>query len=247
MLADPAFAQDADKLNEANNPLTPKITINFQDYYVPSIHGLPDRDSNQFLFRGLIPWKLGDAPQLFRFTLPVATAPTFPDGSRTGTGDLTLMNLWLLPGKAASFAVGPILVAPTESDEVLGSGRWQLGAAGVAIVPQKWGLLGALATYQHSIAADRGRDPVSTLTFQPIVNFNLPDRYYIRSSGTWTFDLQRDVSYIPVGLGLGRVFLVDKGITLNAFIEPQLTVWHQGDGAPRWQIFGGINLQFPVH
>ena len=29
----------SDSLNDANNPLTPKITVNFQDYYVPSIIG----------------------------------------------------------------------------------------------------------------------------------------------------------------------------------------------------------------
>ena len=43
--------------NEANNPLTPKITINLQDYYIPSIKGFPERDSNQFLLRGVMPHK----------------------------------------------------------------------------------------------------------------------------------------------------------------------------------------------
>jgi hypothetical protein len=80
-----ARAQEHDKLNEANNPLTPKITINFQDYYDPSLYGLPGRDANQFLFRGLIPWKLGDNGQLFRFTVPLATSPTFPSGDTTGS------------------------------------------------------------------------------------------------------------------------------------------------------------------
>jgi len=73
-----ANAQEGNAQNEANNPLTPKVTINLQDYYIPSFKGLPGRDANQFLLRGLIPLKLFDTPQLLRFTLPVANAPTFP-------------------------------------------------------------------------------------------------------------------------------------------------------------------------
>jgi hypothetical protein len=240
-----AFAQGAD-VNEANNPLTPKITINFQDYYVPSIHGLSDRDSNQFLFRGLIPWKLGDSGQLFRFTVPLATSPTFPDGTTTGLGDVTLMNLTPFSGSGhITFAAGPIVVLPTGS-RAHGSGAWQLGAAGVVIAPQPWGLLGGLATYQHSLDDTYSRVPVSLLTFQPVVNINLPHKFYIRSSAIWTFNLEGDGSYIPIGLGLGRVFDLGGGTTMNAFIEPQYTVWHDGPGAPRWQIFAGVNFQLTM-
>jgi hypothetical protein len=173
--ASPAFAQhpDHDAVNDANNPLTPKITINLQDYYIPEFFGAPGH-ANQFLFRGLIPWKLGDSGQLFRFTVPLASAPDFGGGYDTGLGDTTLMNLTPVPiSKSLMLAAGPILVAPTASDRVLGSGRWQAGAAGVVIMPQTWGMLGTLLTYQHSFAEPHGRAPVSIFTFQPIVNINL--------------------------------------------------------------------------
>jgi hypothetical protein len=76
-----AAAQEHQDVNEANNPLTPKITINLQDYYVPSFTDTPGHpESNQFLLRGLVPSDLGGVPQLFRFTLPVATSPDVPSG-----------------------------------------------------------------------------------------------------------------------------------------------------------------------
>jgi len=103
-----ASAQRHEDVNAANNPLTPKITINFHDYYVPELSGLPgDRYANQFLLRGLVPSDMFGAPQLIRFTLPVATAPEFPDGYVTGLGDLTLMDIFLVPGKDMSFGAGP--------------------------------------------------------------------------------------------------------------------------------------------
>ncbi|WP_432444393.1 hypothetical protein [Rhizobium lusitanum] len=248
LCAGTAAAQEHSDVNEANNPLTPKITINLQDYYVPSFIDTPGHPkANQFLLRGLIPSDLGGAPQLFRFTLPIATSPDVPTGYVTGLGDLTLMDLFILPKKGdITFGAGPLVVLPTATDTSLGSGKWQVGAAGVAVVPQEWGLLGGLLTYQTSFAGKEDREDVNLLTVQPIVNFNLKDGWYVRSSATWNFNLENGSSYIPVGLGLGKVVPLESGITMNAFVEPQYTVWHDGPGAPRWQIFAGLNFQFPI-
>lgn len=35
-------------------------------------------------------------------------------------------------------------------------------------------------------------------------------------------------------------------VEVNAFIEPRYTVWNHRRGAPRWQIFAGVNFQFPI-
>lgn len=247
--AAPAAAQEAhESVNEANNPLTPKITINLQNYYIPDFIDTPgDPHANQFLLRGLIPSDMFGLPQLLRFTLPIATSPDVPDGYVTGLGDLTLIDLFVLPKVGdVTFAVGPVLVIPTATDEQLGSGKWQVGAAGVVVAPQDWGLLGGLVTYQTSFAGVQDREDVNLLTVQPIANVNLSDGWYLRSSATWNFNLENGSSYIPVGAGVGKVFQLEKGITMNAFIEPQYTVWHDGPGAPRWQIFAGLNFQFPI-
>lgn len=245
-LTGPAVAQEQDDLNAANNPLTPKITLNLHDYYVPELKDVPDRYANQFLLRGLIPSDLFGAPQLLRFTLPVATAPEFPDGYVTGLGDLTLMDIFVFPGKAVSFGAGPLVVLPTATDEALGAGKWQAGAVGLVIAPQSWGLIGGLATYQASFAGQSDRENVSSATFQPIVNYNLKDGFYLRSTATWDFDLENGDYAIPVGFGIGKVFQVSDKVTMNAFVEPQYTVFSRGSGNPVWQIFAGVNFQFSL-
>ena len=229
--------------NDANNPLTPKITINLQDYFIPSLYGIPGQ-ANQFLLRGLVPHDLFGAPQMLRFTLPLVTTPTGLDSSVTGIGDLTLMDLFMFPGKQVSFGIGPMLVAPTATDDLTGDGKWQAGAAAVAVAPQKWGLAGGLVTYQASFAGDEAREDVSLLTAQPILFYNLPEGFYLRSSAVWNFDLEAGDSYIPVGFGIGRAMPIGNGTTMNAYVEPQYTVFQEGSGAPQWQIFGGINFQF---
>lgn len=242
----PAQAQDAGAdVNSANNPLTPKITLNLQDYYIPDIKGVPDRHANQFLLRGLVPSDIGGVPQLLRFTLPIATTPEFPSGYKTGLGDLTLMDIFLFPGKV-SYGIGPLVVLPTATNDLLGQGKWQAGAAGVVVAPQSWGLIGGLATYQASFAGPSDREDVSLATFEPIINFNLKDGFYLRSTATMNFDLHDGNYTIPVGLGVGKVFQVSDKVTMNAFIEPQYSVFDKGDGGPKWQIFAGLNFQIAI-
>jgi hypothetical protein len=69
-----AMAPQHQAVNDANNPLTSKITLKPHNYDSPEIYGLPDRHANQFLLRGLVQADIAGLPQLIRFTLPVATA-----------------------------------------------------------------------------------------------------------------------------------------------------------------------------
>jgi hypothetical protein len=47
----------------------------------------------------------------------------------------------------------------------------------------------------------------------------------------------------PVGFGPGKVMQMGK-VTVNAFVEPQYTVYKYGDEVPHWQIYAGLNLRF---
>jgi len=243
--AQDAPAAEANAANEANNPLTPKITLNLQDYYVPELNRLEGTDANQFLLRGLLPSKAFGIPQLIRFTLPVVTSPTFA-GHETGLGDLTLIDFAVFPlNQSLLLGAGPLLVAPTATATSSGAGKWQAGLAGVVVSPQDWGLAAALVTYQHSFAGDT-RHVAELVTFQPIVTYNLPQGFYLRSSGVWTFDRGNHNSYVPVGLGAGKVWTYGAGNNINAFVEPQITTFRSGVGVPTWQIFAGVNFQFAL-
>lgn len=233
--------------NEANNPLTPKITLNLHDYYIPRFVESDD-DANQLLLRGVLPHNIGGLPQLLRFTLPIVTVPEADSGHTSGVGDLTLVNWFVLPPETLPFelGIGPVLVIPLSDREAISAEKWQTGVSAVGISAQPWGLLGGLATYQFSFAGDDDRDDVSLFTFQPIAIYNLQQGFYLRSSAIWTFDWNEGAYYLPVGLGAGKVWALDDGTTINAFIEPQYTLFEDTDAAPEWQIFIGVNFQFPL-
>jgi Protein of unknown function (DUF1214) len=103
-------------LNKANNPLTPAITVNFQDQAQPLLYDL-DQGSNAFLLRGVVPHKLGGMHQLFRYTLPVVTAPDGKGGTTTGLGDLNIFDVFPFLWKQKKDAMY-LTVVPSKNDGV---------------------------------------------------------------------------------------------------------------------------------
>lgn len=65
----------------------------------------------------------------------------------------------------------------------------------------------------------------------------------LRATGTWTFDLNTDTHYIPIGLGAGKAWKAGSN-TVNAFVEPQWTEARKGDDLPLFTLFAGINVTF---
>jgi hypothetical protein len=241
------YAQAREDVNAANNPLTPTLTFNVHNQWASELYDV-DPGSNALLLRGVIPHKLGGRGQLFRYTLPTVTAPDGSGGTVTGLGDLNIFDLFPFLVKRArlELAVGPQLTIPTATNDLTGTGKWQGGFAMIAAAPRSFGIAGALVTWQHSFAGDDDRDTQHNLGVQPLFIYNLPQGWYLRSSATWNFAFAEDAWSIPIGAGAGKVWLRPGGASINAFAEPQFTVAHDGAGQPKFQVFMGLNLQFPL-
>lgn len=241
-----AAAQTAEDMNASNNPLTPNVGFSLQDQYVGRAYGLGDDDSNALLLRGTVPHRLLGLPQIVRVTMPVVSTPDLPpSGRHTGAGDLNLFDLFLFKADHVQLGIGPQLTIPTASRDETGTGKWQAGFAAALIAPQKFGMLGGLVTWQQSFAGEEDRPDVSTLNVQPFLIWNLPQALYLRSSATMTWDLRNGNYAVPIGLGIGKVWK-SGATTSNLFAEPQWTVAHDGVGMPKFQVFMGLNLQFPL-
>jgi len=232
-------------MNKSNNPLNPAIGVNVQDVYTPKLYGT-DKYTNDLLLRGTMPLPPGDtikAPQILRLTVPVSTRPEPGGGYTTGSGDLNIFDIFLLAKTSGGIELGagPLLVMPTASNDALGSGKWQGGVAAMAIHPSPRGLLGGLLQVQGSFAGDKDRPDVASATLQPFFIHNLPDGWYMRSTGIWTYNLKNDDYFVPIGLGGGKIWK-SGGTTFNLFAEPQWTVAHEGSGLPKFAVFMGLNM-----
>jgi hypothetical protein len=231
--------------NAANNPAEPKFTLQYWNYYAPSLNSL-NNDAENGEARVLIPFKIAGLQQIVHIDPPIVTNPTATGGPRTGLGDTQIYNFTLgkfdvgLPQKV-TLGLGPLVAIPTSTSSNFGTNKLQAGAAGIILAPQSWGLLGVLGTYQQTLSGVSSHVTVA----QPLIFFNLPHGYYLRSSAAMTFDTGNHTSAIPVGLGLGKVIPLDGGYTLNIYAEAQPSLYRSGVGAPNYQIFTGIALQLP--
>jgi hypothetical protein len=103
-------------------------------------------------------------------------------------------------------------------------------------------LIGIL-TWQHAFAGEHSRPDAQVVTIQPITTLSVGRGYYVRSSGIWSFDISDDKNLIPVGIGFGKVFK-SGDVIVNAFIEPQFTVYHYGTALPSIQLYTGLYFLF---
>lgn len=231
----------AEDVAKANNPLASIKTINLHNYHFPKLNGLPDATSNTFWFRYAQP--IGKF--LLRASLPVSSVPTAGGVNKSGLGDFNAFAAYLAVANAkTTFGVGPLLVLPTATDDILGAGKYQAGLAVIifeVVTPQLQ--LGGLITWQTSIAGDDTREGTSLMALQPFGMFQLGKGTYLRSTAIMTFNYINGYYAVPFGLGIGKV-LKSKNLVFNLFAEPQFTVIQNGVGQPQLQFFFGLNTQF---
>jgi hypothetical protein len=238
-----AAAQTAAEVAKANNPLAPITAVNLHNYFLPTLYGVPDQSANAMMVRGVF----ATSKMILRATIPLSTVPSGSGDAVSGLGDFSVFDAFLLTSSESKtqFGVGPLLVIPTATDDLLGAGKWQAGAAVVAVsnlAPTV--LVFGLVTYQHSFAGDSTRPTASLLTAQPGAIMQVGGGFYLRTSGIWQFNTESGDYSIPIGLGAGKVMRAGKPV-LNLFLEPQFTVLHEGAGQPAFQVFTGIMVQFP--
>jgi hypothetical protein len=97
--------------------------INFHDQWAPELYDVGE-GSNAFLFRGVVPYKLGGIAQLFRYTLPVVTAPDAMGDTVTGRRPQSDRTLSVCPEARADGDRGrAALTLPTATDDGTGTGN----------------------------------------------------------------------------------------------------------------------------
>jgi hypothetical protein len=98
-------------LNAANNPTTPKLTFEAQDYWMPSVIGLGGRGGSNGLQRNIVPIRTFSIWNLFHVILPVVTNPNSPGGTETGPGGLQLNNLSTVKLHGTTYGAEPLVGA----------------------------------------------------------------------------------------------------------------------------------------
>jgi len=126
-----------------------------------------------------------------------------------GFGDMT-PTFFLSPAKPHKliWGVGPVFVAPTATNKVLGQGKFSMGPSIVALLqPGHW-TVGALVNNEWSVAGSGSRSDANQMMLQCFINYNLKKGWYITLQPIVTANWQAssdNVWTVPAGGGIGRI------------------------------------------
>ncbi len=203
-----------------SNPIADMISVPFQNNF--DWGGGPRGDGFQYKmnFQPVIPFQLNECWNLITRTIvpmiqqdDVAGSYARPSGSQFGLGD-TLFSAWLSPAKPTSsgwiWGVGPALLFPTGTDDMLTGNQWAAGPTAIALKMDGKFTYGALVNHVWSYAGTGGRPGVNQTFLQPFCSY-MP-------GGGWTYSINTESIYnwqasqwtIPINLMVSKMFKIGK-------------------------------------
>ncbi len=239
---DPTTAELA---KQDQNPITRFYVMRFEDN-VQLGFGPENRALNFFRIQPLIPLELSkDWTLLTRVIIPIAHSP-WPD-STDGLSDISLIA-FLTPARSGEFiwGIGPALLLPTATDEALGTEKWSAGPAVAGVYTSGPWVVGAVVQNLWSFAGDDDRLDVNTMTLRPIINYNLPNGWYLTTSPSIAANWKADADsrwLVPLGGGVGKVFRLG-GQRMSTTVESYYHVESPAIG-PDWQLRVQLSFLYP--
>ncbi|SDQ97443.1 hypothetical protein [Flagellimonas zhangzhouensis] len=180
---DQGSASSADELaKKLQNPVASLISVPFQGNFD---FGIGPSDGSRFTLnvQPVIPMSLNEDWNLIaRVILPITSQNDVfgPSGRQTGLADATV-SAFFSPKEPTSggliWGVGPALLIPTATDDLLGTGKFGVGPTAVGLKQIGDVTVGTLINHIWSIAGDDDRADVNATFFQPFIAKNFSGGY----------------------------------------------------------------------
>jgi len=249
----PASANESEQqlAQQLANPVAALISVPLQLNFNSNIGPVDDGEQWVLNVQPVIPFSLNDDWNLIsRTILPIVDQrDIFPGaGSQTGLGD-TVQSVFFSPAAPTAggwiWGVGPVLLLPTGTDDLLTTDKWGAGPTAVALRQQGPWTVGMLVNHLWSFAGESDRRDVNASFMQPFLSYTTPT--------AWTYSLQTESTYdwegdgdwqVPIRVGASKVTrfgrqLVSLGGAVNYWLESP------DSGPEGWGFRFTLTLLFP--
>jgi hypothetical protein len=202
---------NADLAQELSNPLADLMSIPVQMNYDDDIGPREDGWKLQTNVQPVVPIDLNDNWNLItRTIIPIIHQDDIfaGEGSQSGLGDINL-SLFVSPDNpdngGITWGVGPVLLFPTATDELLGAEKW--GAGPAAIVLKTWDqwTVGMLANHVWSYAGESDRNDISSTFLQPFAAYTWPSAWTVSLQSESTYNWESEKWSIPINVGVSKL------------------------------------------
>jgi hypothetical protein len=244
-------AEKSEDLAAAARDPTASVTAFAIRYdFITGFHNLDGADQQQLTLQPIIPWKLGDQKHIARVTLPYVTSgpdwgiiaeeaagglpPNYvPTAKKEGLGDTAAVDLLIFDTSWGRQGIGGAIIMPTASDPALGSEKWSIGPAYVAITKKDNFQGGFLAQWLFSVAGKSDRDDINTLSLQPFGGFGFDGGWSVQNSEmVFNYDFENNKwASLPLGLRVEKLVTIGK-LSARLYVDYEYN-FNDSDVAPK--------------
>lgn len=209
---------------------------------IPSFPGLPDRILNQ------VPPALRDDAEREARQLYDEEVRRHPQNrSQDGLGDTT-QSFFFSPKEPGPggliWGIGPALLYPTATQDLLGGGKWGAGPTFVALVQKGGWTVGALANQIWSFAGDDDRNNISSMFLQPFAAYTTRTHTTFTLNTESTYDWENSQWTVPINVMVSQILKIGKQ---PISIQIGGRYYTEGpSGAPDWGVRLNITLLYPT-
>ena len=244
-------ATDTQKLaKQLQNPVAALISVPFQNNF--SFDLGPNENGHQYLLRmqPVIPVSISEDWNLIvRPILPfVSQNNVLGPNSQTGFSDLNL-ELFFSPKETGEdgiiWGVGPVLLMPTATNIYLGTEKWGMGPAAVALKQFGPWTAGMLANHVWSYAGHSDRNKISLTYMQPFFAHASKKGFTVSCSSETSYDWIGHKWTVPLIGGVSQILPVfGHLISVGA---SGIYYARSPEFGPSWGIRATLTLLFPKH